>query len=78
MMGDDEYSYMYGDPVPKTDAELRTEIADLRERVPQAPRPDVSRIREFLVVQSMPFFEGDQVDGLIEYCRKLEGYILGE
>lgn len=44
--------------------------------VPVQPKIDRVQLREFLVSQLIPIFQGDNGDGILNYCRRLENYII--
>jgi hypothetical protein len=69
-------SYMYGDFAEDVQ-ELENTCcgSDYHTAMTVPYEPDYSFRRENLVAQAMPFFGGDNIDGLIAYVRKLEEFI---
>lgn len=71
-MDNEQFGFMYGKLDNDYGAEKDCDTAK------GYPTPSVSRVREILIEWTTPFFQGDNIDGQILACQKLEKYILGQ
>lgn len=74
-MDDTMENYMYGQFEDDV-RELACSNGDVFQAMVGPPAINPVYLREDLVRNSMPFFGGDNVDGLITYVKKLEQFIL--